>query len=220
MREAERGPWQEAGGGLRGALARRGLRLCRRHWRWRGSGKLVPSGGIYCYLLCGSCMLYSRRPGPRPGVRVCARVCASVCARVSVCARGARAGGSGRARGKARKHLSLHRETICSGTRKFGRQRAESEWARGSGSGAGDHGAAGAYSAGVKAALPLPPRTRGSQSWRWERCDETPGARNVPILKPVGAWKYRTFSFSSFPVSFLNPKIWRSKFSVECKVFR
>jgi hypothetical protein len=115
MREAERGPWQEAGGGLRGALARRGLRLCRRHWRWRGSGKLVPSGGIYCYLLCGSCMLYSRRPGPRPGVRVCARVCASVCARVSVCARGARAGGSGRARGKARKHLSLHRETICSG---------------------------------------------------------------------------------------------------------
>ncbi|XDB62761.1 hypothetical protein AB1E18_016101 [Capra hircus] len=55
----------------------------------------------------------------------------------------------------------LHRETICSGTRKFarGRERVASKRARGSGSGAGDHGAAGASSAGVKAALPLPPRS-------------------------------------------------------------
>ncbi|DAA17120.1 TPA: hypothetical protein BOS_20884 [Bos taurus] len=54
---------------------------------------------------------------------------------------------------------SLHRETICCGTRKFarGRERVASKRARGSGSGAGDHGAAGASSAGVKAALPLPP---------------------------------------------------------------
>ncbi|XP_039707625.1 eukaryotic translation initiation factor 4E type 3 isoform X2 [Pteropus medius] len=94
---------------------------------------------------------------PSPGsacVREC--VCASECVRG-----GARAGGSGRARGKARKHLSLHRETICSGTRKFarGRERAASERTRGSGSGAGDHGTAGASSAGVKAALPLLPRT-------------------------------------------------------------
>lgn len=54
----------------------------------------VPSGGIYCYLLCGSCTLCSR-PGPRPRVRVCARVCAGECvsggrARAGVGARGER----------------------------------------------------------------------------------------------------------------------------------
>ncbi|XDA86422.1 hypothetical protein R6Z07F_016156 [Ovis aries] len=53
------------------------------------------------------------------------------------------------------------RAAVRLGTRKFarGRERVASKRARGSGSGAGDHGAAGASSAGVKAALPLPPRS-------------------------------------------------------------
>lgn len=99
--------------------------------------------------------------------------------------------------------------------------RRASERAGGSGSGAGDHGAAGASSAGVKAALLLPPRTprvsrggrgrggqghrrapggtRGSpspksQPGRREPSDKATGARNVPILRPVGASKYWTSS--------------------------
>ncbi|CAI9159511.1 unnamed protein product [Rangifer tarandus platyrhynchus] len=53
------------------------------------------------------------------------------------------------------------RAAVRLGTRKFvrGRERVASKRARGSGSGAGDHGAAGASSAGVKAALPLPPES-------------------------------------------------------------
>ncbi|XP_052578175.1 uncharacterized protein LOC128100114 isoform X1 [Peromyscus californicus insignis] len=81
--------------------------------RWRGSGTSPKRRNLLLFIVWQLHAVLAARPSPASAC-VCARVCAAECvsggrARAGVGARGER----------PRKHLSLHRETICRGPRKF-----------------------------------------------------------------------------------------------------